>query len=494
MARRELKWLKQSVGISALTAIATLSSSCSVSDFWELRTTPIGDQAQAQSPPPEFSTQTVPLSLPSKFEGEGGLIAIDINNDGQREFIITQPGYIGAYSLAEGPLWEHQADIWLTSKSEAEGLPGLHAPGVQAEDIDQDGTLELIYITSGNTLLALSAASGTPKYEVELPPVESKMGRWEHAIIANFSGEGNTDLLLQASRATNKDYYIRDNVQTAFRIADLLSLGKDAQPLWTNEDFVSLSHGSAKVFDINGDGKDEVLGAMVLGADGQILHDPGMENTNFPHIDSIAVDDIDPSRPGLEVVMPEERGRKRVFLLDENGTIWVSGHRRRAEDRDGDKVAIGDFDPTSPGLEMWFRGDESRHFTVLNAQGNVVASYKFANRRPENWTEKGLEVITRIRWTGDDQDFIVAKERHEAGDVGIFDAMTGQLIAQFPNATKRLYVVDIVGDWREEIVLLSDDELTVYQNQNPNPNPDRESLWSDRLYRRQKMTWNYYSP
>lgn len=34
----------------------------------------------------------------------------------------------------------------------------------------------------------------------------------------------------------------------------------------------------------------------------------------------------------------------------------------------------------------------------------------------------------------------------------------------------------------------------VIENQAPNPNPDAPRLWDERLYRRQKMTWNYYSP
>lgn len=454
----------------------------------------MGETAQAQLPPPEFTTQTIPVDLPNQFEREGGLIAADVDGDEQLDIVITQPGYIGAYSLTEGKLWSQEADIWLTGQSESKGLPGLHGPGVQAGDVDQDGALELLYVNADNQLQVLSADTGVSKYQIDLPAIEASKGIWEHAIIANFTGQGDTELLLQASRPTDKEGYIRDNLQAAFRMADLIALGPEAQPLWLNDDFVSLSHGSAKVVDINGDGKDEVVGATVLNAEGQELYNPGVDNTSFPHIDSLAVDDIDPNRPGLEIVIPEEAGEKRVMLFDENGTLWTSGHRRRAEDADGDKVTIGNFDPDSPGLEMWFRGNESKHFTVLNAAGDVISSYKFASRRPDSWTEKGFEVIHRIRWTGDEKEFIVAKERHEAGDVGIFDAMTGQLVAQFPSQTERLYVADVVGDWREEIIVLSNDELTVYQNQHANPNPARPSLWSEPLYRRQKMTWNYYSP
>jgi hypothetical protein len=442
----------------------------------------------------DVDQQSMAIDLPQAFGKAGALITADVDGDQQRDFVITQPDYMAAYSLNRGQLWEYKADIWLSSNSETKGLPGLHAPGIQVGDIDNDETLELLYLTADNELHVLAADTGNLKYQVDLPPVDASNGHWEHAILANFQGGNDADILLQASRPTDRDDYLRDSLQAAFQIDELLSQGSSAVPLWSNESFVSLSHGAPKVVDINGDGQDEVVGGTILGADGDELYRTDIENTAFPHIDSIAIDDIDPNRPGLEAVIPEERGRQRVILFDDEGMIWTSDHRQRADDNDGDKVAIGNFDPTKPGLEIWFRGSDSEHFTVLDARGEVIASYRFLERRPDAWTEKGLEVINRIRWTGDEKEYIVAKERHEAGDVGIFDAMTGQLVAQFPNQTERLYVADVLGDWREEIVVVSNDELTVYHNQAPNPNPGRSSLWADALYRRNKMTWNYYSP
>jgi hypothetical protein len=56
-----------------------------------------------------------------------------------------------------------------------------------------------------------------------------------------------------------------------------------------------------------------------------------------------------------------------------------------------------------------------------------------------------------------------------------------------------VYVADLAGDWREELVVISGSRLTIYRNLDANPNPDGDSLWRDRLYRRLKMTWNYYT-
>lgn len=437
----------------------------------------------------------IELSGSPSDEKLGGIIAADVNDDGQKDFVISQPGSIQVYSYSGQELWSHDAQLNLSGKSEEEGLPGLHGAGVQVGDVDGDGKAELLYVTNNNKLEILEGATGNLKYSIELPSVESKFNRWEHAIIANFQGQGDTDLLLQASRnVSDRDNYIRDNIQAAFSIQSLIASGSSARPLWQQTDFVSASHGPARVVDLNGDGQDEVIGGTILGADGRQLHDIGISNRGFPHIDSIAIGDIDPDRPGLEVVIPEEHGRKRIILYDETGTIWESDHRQSSFDDDGDKVAIGNFDPSRPGLEMWFRGNNSEHFTVLDARGDVIADYQINDRKPKTWTNRGFEVIHSIHWTGDGQQHIVAKERHKAGDVGIFDAMTGQAIALFPAAVDRLYVADVVGDWREEIITIEGTTLKIYQNPETNPSPDRASLWEQAHYRRQKMTWNYYSP
>jgi hypothetical protein len=452
-------------------------------------------QPLAEIAPANVSIQSIRVTPQAEEDtSQGGIIATDVNGDQQLDILVTRADSIAAYSLTEGELWKKTANINLSAQAEHEGLPGSQGPGMQAGDIDQDGQIEVLYLTAENSLEVLAGDSGKLKYQAELPAVDSAFNRWEHAIIADFTGQGDNDILLQASQDTDKKDYIRDNVQAAFKIADLISSGAQARPLWRTEKFVSLSHGSAKVIDLDQDGKDEVVGATILNSQGQELYTAEIGNTSFPHIDAIAIDDIDPNRPGLEVVIPEETGKKRVILFDEEGTIWSDRHREKTDDDDGDKVSIGNFDPDSPGLEMWFRGNESAHFTALSATGQLIASYRFTDYRPEQWSEKGLEVINRIRWTGEAKDYIVAKERHEAGDVGIFDALTGQLIAQFPAQTERLYIADVGGDWREEIIILEKDSLKIIQNANPNPNPNQPKLWEQAHYRRQKMTWNYYSP
>lgn len=53
-------------------------------------------------------------------------------------------------------------------------------------------------------------------------------------------------------------------------------------------------------------------------------------------------------------------------------------------------------------------------------------------------------------------------------------------------------MADVIGDWREEVVVLAGKRLRVYANPDPNHRPDEALLWSRPHYRRLKQTGNYY--
>ena len=72
--------------------------------------------------------------------------------------------------------------------------------------------------------------------------------------------------------------------------------------------------------------------------------------------------------------------------------------------------------------------------------------------------------------------------------------VTCAFVEHFKEKADRLYVVDVTGDWREEIIVLNGGELHIYQNADSNPRPNIKRLWADRNYRRLKQCYNYYSP
>ena len=305
-------------------------------------------------------------------------------------------------------------------------------------------------------------------------------------MIADFRGDGddggNADVLLQA---TNNRGYRTGRFLAAYAIKDLLA---GLPPLWTSDSFVSCAHNAARLADLDGDGRDEVLGATILSPDGKLL----TRAAEFRgHMDSVFAADVRPDLPGLEVVLLEE-GSNYVQLVGTKGPIWRSDFRRQ----EPQNAAIGRFRAGSEAMFVWCRSRYNEHQKpfVFDAAGRKVFDYAMDDVAPASWTASGVEVIHTVDWTGRREQLACAKERHTEGDVCVFEPLTGRFVERFTQKADRLYVADVFGDWREEIIVLAGNRLSVYQNGSPNPRPNEKRLWGDRNYRRLKQCHNYYSP
>lgn len=445
----------------------------------------------------EVREKTVELDISASWKGwAGGLIAADLNGDGTRDVIVSQPGspeQLVAYELSGVKLWKRTPDMHLGAIAEDDGLPGRHGPGVQAEDVDDDGQTEVVFVGAEGRLHLLNGATGKTERQVELPPVDAYYDHWEHVVLADFENDQDTDVLLQASADVTGEDYLKGVHIAGYSMPDLLDEETSANALFERYDFHSPGHSVAGVADLDDDGRDEVIGADLIDDDGEKLTSLSLERRSHEHIDSYQFGDIDPDRPGLEVTAAKQGGGNEIVLYDTEGILWK--YSEKSGLTDGDKVQIGDFDPDRPGLEIYLRGKESDDQWVLDHGGNKIGDYNFDTQAPDSWTEEGVEDIWNLRWTGADKVLLTGKERHKRGDVGIYDAMDpSRTFRQFDAKTDRLYVADVAGDWREELLAISGNTLHVYQSTAENPNPNRESLWDDRTYRLDRMTWNYYSP
>lgn len=83
-----------------------------------------------------------------------------------------------------------------------------------------------------------------------------------------------------------------------------------------------------------------------------------------------------------------------------------------------------------------------------------------------------MEVIWTIDWTGEEKQLAAAKERHTDGDLCVYDPMTGEFLVRIPEMAARLYVADVLGDWREVLVASAGTELHIYENTAPTRAPD----------------------
>jgi Rhamnogalacturonan lyase family 11, C-terminal domain/FG-GAP-like repeat len=432
----------------------------------------------------ETNPFVIPLDVPAPEDSAGGIVVADLNGDGLMDYLVTVRGHIAAYAHDGTRLWVRKAEVVVGSSSERDGLPGHHGPGVQAGDISGDGSVEVVFLTRDGLLHVADSATGKDEWTAK-PPVPEKAERWEHVIIACFRGKGDSDLLLQA---TNADGYRVGYMMAAYAFEDLRA-GK-YEPLWQRDDFLACAHNGARIADLDGDGRDEILGATLLSPDGELAVAIPLRG----HVDSIFVRDVRPDLPGLEVVALEEGGKdgNRVFLFNKEKLLWET-HYQHWEPQN---AAVGEFDPDRPGLEIWCRSRFNKHQKpfVFDANGKLINNYEMDKVAPDGWTFSGVEVIHTIDWTGGPVQFAAAKERHEEGDVCVFNGLTGAFVKRFPDKADRLYVADVSGDWREEMVVLNGSTLHVYHNADPNPNASHPRLWDTPHYRRSKMTHNYYSP
>ncbi len=468
------------------------------------------DAAIAGNLPEILNKPLIEIQLPDlpENDGSGGLIAYDLDGDGTKDFIVTGPGKIIAAKTDGTILWAHDVDIQVTRQSEKNGLPGSHAPGVQTGDVMNNGAVEVLFLTRSGKLHILRGVDGKKLHRIPIKaPGEAE--RWEHLVIGNFRGKGDFDILLQA---TNAEGYRMGRFVAAYAIKDLVN-NDTPVPLWRRDDFHAAAHNGARIADLNGDGKDEIIGASILSPEGEKVYEVPVRG----HLDGIYIANVQPDRPGLEVIALEEGGPYRLLGLDNALANWVNrryadlggaGNRTFVYDMDGliwashhkqiepQNAAVGKFKPDTDEVQIWLRSrfnlDQKPY--LFDANGMLITSYELMDLAPSDWTRSGLEVIVPIHWSGTGQQFIAAKARHESGDVAIVDAITGEFKVRIPESADRLYVADVLNDWREEIIVLSGNMLRVYGNPAKNPNPDQPSLWLQQHYQRVKQTWNYYSP
>lgn len=429
------------------------------------------------------------FSVSQSEDGSGGVLAADVDGDQQRELVVTAPGHIGVYRPDGKRVWHGTANIFFSGSRSGSMLPGLHAPGVQVADVDSDGAMELLFLDPSSTIHILDAATGRQRSAVRVaPPAGSD--RWEALTVANLRGRGDRDLVLQTTAA--RPYRVAHYI-AAYAIDKL-----DGRPLWKNDHFGAPAHGPLRVADLDGDGRDEICGFTILAPDGRPtdwryppIDDRYAGGASF-HIDSVFIRDVRPDVPGLEVVLLEE-GRNYVGLASlERGLLWWDTNRRQ----EPQNAAVGEFDVGRPGLEIWCRSRYNTHQKpwVFDARGKIISAYELDDVAPKDWTAEGVEEITPIHWTGQPTQLATAKERHTRGDVCLFEPIGGRFVARFHEQADRLYVADVSGDWREEIIVANGNELHIYENPAENPRPHQPRLWQQQHYRRGKMTWDYYSP
>jgi len=424
----------------------------------------------------------------------GGIALGDLDNDGRLDYIVTTSKTIGAYSHDGKTLWVRPEMLQEGGSAENIGLPGHCHPRVEVHDIDGDGKSEILYLQNEGEFVIADAATGKIE-KVVYPKHPETIDGWQAFTVCNLRGKGDQDIVFQACPITgpcSRPGQKRGTHVAAFAVDSL-----EGEPLWLTKDFFGLAHGPLRVADLDGDGKDEICGVTIVNPDGSYnSHWKYTDRWDIKkhgsfHADSIFIYDVRPDEPGLEAVILEE-GANAVSVVNLTEYLWRIDHRRQ----EPQNAAIGEFDLSRPGLEIWCRSryNVDQKPWVMDAKGNVISEWEMTKKAPKDWTRSGVEIIWTIDWTGGVKQLACAKERHKEGKVAIFDPMTGEFVRVFDNQAYRLMVADVCGDWREEILVQGPKELRIYWNDAPNPRPNHPRLWTQNHYRRSKANYNYYSP
>jgi hypothetical protein len=426
----------------------------------------------------EIKKTEISLPIPAPEDSAGGIIVADVNDDNAMDFLVTVPGHLAVFDNSGQKLWLKKTDIGVGGQSESQGLPGHNGPGVAAGDIDGDGKTEIIYLTKQDSSIHIvDGKTGEEEHSIT-PPVPKGAERWEVAFIADFRGnKADHDLLLQA---TNKSGYRMGRYLAAYSYKNLV---RNQTPLWTTDEFLSCAHNGARLADLDGDSRDEILGATIFSHNGKLV----IKAQPFKgHMDSVFVAEVNPKIPGLEVILLEE-GSNFVQVLGLQGPLWRKDFKRQ----EPQNAVIGRFQPGSDEIFIWCRSRYNEHQKpfIFNSNGKKVIDYKMDDVAPTGWTASGVEIIHKIDWTGERLQLACATERHRSGDVCLFEPLTGKFVERISEKADRLYVADVYGDWREEIIVLNGNQLNIYENKSKNPRPNHKRLWSDGRVRLLPNRW-----
>ncbi|KAA6329986.1 Rhamnogalacturonan endolyase YesW [termite gut metagenome] len=213
-------------------------------------------------------------------------------------------------------------------------------------------------------------------------------------------------------------------------------------PEWN--DYAGQGNHNLRVGDVDGDGCDEIIyGSCAIDNDGR-----GLYTTRMGHGDAIHLTQFDPATPKLQVWdCHEGTGDGSSFRDAATGEVIFQEKAKK----DVSRAMAADIDPTNPGVEMWTWDSNG----IRNFRGEVV--------NPDMET---LSVNMAVWWDGDLLRELLDKNRvskynWETKVCEPLVTFEGALSNNGTKATPSLQG-DIAGDWREEVLLRTEDNTALH--------------------------------
>ena len=385
------------------------------------------------------------------------VVAWDINCDGRCEVLIKS---------SDGTrFWDKQNNTW-----------GKYAMGSDVPDVDGDGIVDYRKQTVRNRPFYVSVIDGETGAELacselKYDEVTDGSDRYTRDNRSRYMSDGyaamdghfcicyldgiHPSLVMEClDRETNKthhnyvftwDYDWADGTPTNWHHSATWSRN-DKQP-WPAE-FHQL-----RVADVDGDGCDEMLqGGYSVNPKTGWFRSPGIG-----HGDRYIVSDIDPDRPGMEVYAIQQSALLGQLIYDAR-----TGERIKEwylpSVYDVGRGACMDIDPAHKGYEIYSHADDY----IYDCKGEKTA-----------YTRSGCgikQMFEGIWWNGD----LLREELSSPGGSGwgtnlmITQVLNKARLVEFSqesnwathaaNGTRPAFMGDIIGDWREEVILASQND------------------------------------
>ena len=461
----------------------------------------------------------------------------DLDADGQLEMIIkrlntvdagdnfpesntTEFDVIEAYDIN----WQTGAAtrLWWIDVGPNMVSGGSHELNIIAYDWDEDGQAEVVLRGADNMIVHWARGASRTDYPQRIGSNTSTRSSVSHTANMTYTNQG-AEYLLYLNGNTGEPYVIMDYPLARGNASDWgdgyghrsskyffgapvldgrkasLYLGRgiytkelmaayDINPdthqltqRWTwsctsNNAWYGNGYHNYCIADVDEDGRDEIVyGSMVIDDNGQ-----GLSTTGLGHGDALHCSDFDPFREGLEIFACNESQPSMNYRNATTSAFYV---RRTGTDDDG-RALCGNFSNTYPG-----------------ACGRSVQTGMISCVADQDISELGDfiawgDLNFRIYWDGD----LLSEVLNGAGTEGnakIEKPGTGRLFTtdgcNMNNWTKNhpCFQGDLIGDWREELVLRCGQNVRIYTSGMYTSN-NIYTLWHDHNYR-QAMVWQMHA-
>ena len=233
------------------------------------------------------------------------------------------------------------------------------------------------------------------------------------------------------------------------------------------------------IADVDEDGRDEIVyGSMVIDDNGK-----GLSTTGYGHGDAQHVSDFDPYRKGLEFVGCLEEGPYHGFNYRDATTSKV--YFKHTGTGDDGRAIAGNFSNSYPGAFASSAG----HTTMISCVAD-----KESSELPQ---VADYMLNFRLYWDGDLLSETMSSKSHdgwamiEAPNKGRIFTSDGNVHLNSYTKNVPSFQGDILGDWREEIILTNGTNLRIYTSGFPSEY-SLPTLWHDHQYR-QAMVWQMHA-